>query len=124
MPLKILVIEDDRSLTKAYASRLAAEGLDVLTAGDGQEGLALILTERPDVILLDLLMPIMDGYAVLAAKAQAEDAIKGIPVIVLSNFGEQSEIDRATSLGAHGYLVKSNVSLTEVIDKVKDVAGK
>jgi two-component system alkaline phosphatase synthesis response regulator PhoP len=106
MPLRILLIEDDMDIQKMVSLTLSyMGGHQVSTASNGREGLAKAIAERPDVILLDVMMPEMDGYETIQRlKAQAETC--DIPVIFLSAKAQQSEIQKGKDLGAIGYLVK------------------
>jgi len=119
---KVLVVEDDKGLSMAYKVRLGHEGYEVLLATDGAEGLEKMRAERPHVVLLDLLMPGMTGEQMLTAVALEGGELAKIPVIVLSNFGQTSDLDRVKTLGARECLMKSNLSLTEVVDVVRKYA--
>ena len=99
---------------------LKTQGYKVLEAHDGEKGLRLIAKERPQLILLDLAMPQMDGLAVLK-ELQQDPTLQDIPVIVLSNLGEKASIDQALALGAKDYLIKAHFLPSEVITKVKKV---
>ena len=118
--IKIVLIEDDTFLSSMYATKLNLEGYKVLEAHDGEKGLRLIAKERPQLILLDLAMPQMDGLAVLK-ELQQDPTLQDIPVIVLSNLGEKASIDQALALGAKDYLIKAHFLPSEVITKVKKV---
>jgi len=116
--MKVLIIEDDRFLSKIYASKLSKEGIEADFALDGEEGLEKAKAGKPKLILLDLIMPKMDGFAVLEAMA-ADASLKKIPVIVLSNLGQDEDIERAKKLGAKDFLVKSDSSIQAVVEKIK-----
>jgi DNA-binding response OmpR family regulator len=115
---KILIIEDDRFLRELMVRKLKMENLEVVEAEDGAEGLKKIKEEKPDLVLLDLILPEMDGFEVLEQKRKDEE-IKDIPVIILSNLGQKEEIDRGLQLGAKDYLVKAHFSPSEIIEKIK-----
>ncbi|MBI4709030.1 MAG: response regulator [Candidatus Portnoybacteria bacterium] len=116
----ILFVEDEPTLQKTLGRALEHEGYEVQSALDGQSGLALIKRIKPNIVLLDLILPKMDGFGVL--KAIKEDPeIKDIPVIVLTNLESPQDVEKALSLGATTYLVKANYELDEVIKKVKEV---
>ena len=115
---KVLIVEDDEHISRVYEIKLAKEGLTSITARDGEDAIAKIIAERPDLILLDLMLPKKDGFWVLEEMEKNPDLVK-IPVIVLSNLGQQKDQDRALELGAEEYLVKVDTSIQEVIDKVK-----
>lgn len=117
---KILLVEDDMFLRKAAEAALKKAGFSVMTAVDGEDALAKIAAGPPSLVLLDLIMPRLDGFGVLQ-ELHAGEATKQIPVLVLSNLGQQSDIDRCTALGAKGHFVKSNLSLTDMVAKVRAV---
>jgi DNA-binding response OmpR family regulator len=115
---KILIIEDDRFLRELMVRKLKMENLEVVEAEDGAEGLKKIKEEKPDLVLLDLILPEMDGFEVLEQKRKDEE-IKDIPVIILSNLGQKEEIDRGLQLGAKDFLVKAHFSPSEIVEKIK-----
>lgn len=115
---KILVAEDDTFLASAYRVKLAKAGFEPIIARDGNEALEAVKKELPDCILLDLVMPVKDGFSVLEA-LKKDEKTKKIPVIVASNLGQKEDMDRAMSLGASAFVIKSNMSLEELIDKIK-----
>ena len=115
---RILVIEDDRFLRKAAEAALRRHGYTVLTAPDGLTGLQAAQAEHPDLVLLDLIMPGMQGFEVL--KVLKEDAsTKSIPVIILSNLGQDTDVKKALEAGAVDYLVKANLALDMLVERVK-----
>jgi DNA-binding response OmpR family regulator len=114
---RVLVVEDDRFLRRACEASLRHRGFDVIVAADGEEGLQLARAERPALVLLDLLMPKMSGLEVLRA-LKGDEATRGIPVLVLSNSSRQQDVDEIMQLGAVGYLVKADLSLRELGDRV------
>ena len=114
---RILVVEDDRFLRRACEVSLRQRGFAMLSAADGEEGLRLALAERPDLILLDLLMPKKSGLEVLRA-LKADDSTRDIPVLVLSNSSRECDVMEIHNLDAVGYLVKSNLTLQELGDRV------
>ena len=114
---RVLLAEDDRFLRRAAEARLRQHGLEVLTAADGEEALRLARSERLDLILLDVVMPKLEGFEVL--KLLKEDAATAsIPVMVLSNLGQDRDVAQAKALGAVAYLVKANLSLQDLVDRV------
>lgn len=117
---KILIIEDDLVLQKALSDYLGSEGFETKTAADGESGLALALAEKPDLILLDIILPKKDGFEVLRA-IRAEEATKKIPVVLLTNLDSVSDVEKALELGATTYLVKADYKLEEVTAKVKEL---
>ncbi len=117
---KVLIIEDDRFLASAYRFAFENEKLEVDIAYDGQEGLEKIKTFQPCCIVLDLIMPKVDGFQVLE-QLRVSEATSKIPVIVASNLGQDSEIKKAMDLGAKAFITKSQTPITEVISKVQSL---
>jgi CheY-like chemotaxis protein len=115
---KILVVEDDTFLGDVLYSKLMRAGYDVTLARDGKEGFEAIASVKPDIVLLDIILPHMNGYEILESK-QADPAIAGIPVIVISNSGQPVEIRRIIELGAKDYIIKAQFNPDDVIEKVK-----
>lgn len=119
---KVLIIEDDKFLRELAAQKLEKEGFSVAGATNGQEGLDLLESEKPNVIILDLILPGMDGFETLR-KIRTESNFKTIPVIILSNLGQEEDIEKAKSLGATDYLIKAHFSFGEIIKKINEVVG-
>jgi len=120
--IKVLLIEDEEMLANMYEVKFKNEGFDLLKALDGAEGLKLAKTEKPDFVLLDIIMPKMDGFSVL--KSLKEDPeTKDVPVLLLTNLGQEEDIERGKKLGAVGYLVKANITPAEVVHEVKKQLG-
>jgi len=117
---KILFIEDEPTLQKTLGRALEQEGFEILSALDGKIGIKKAKENKPDLILLDLILPKMDGFEVLKHLKENEET-KNIPVIILTNLENAEDIEKALSLGATTYLVKANYDLEEVIDKIKDM---
>lgn len=117
---KILVGEDDQFLSSAYRVKLNKAGFDVKIARDGQEVINALDEFKPDLIILDLIMPVKDGFVTLS-EIKANDNWKKIPVLVASNLGQKEDIDRSMSLGAVDYIVKSNMSINNVVDRIKTI---
>jgi len=115
---KILVIEDEATLQKALTTILVQEGFDVHSSLDGENGYKAASTFEPDLILLDLILPKMDGYEVLA-NLKKEEKTKNIPIIILTNLGSVNDVQKALDLGATTYLVKTDYDLTDVVGKIK-----
>ena len=116
---RILLAEDDRFLRKAGEAALKRAGFLVLAAADGEVALHVALTERPDLILLDLIMPKLQGFEVLRA-VRRDPATAHIPVIVLSNLGQERDVQQALDAGATAYFVKADLSLQELIRYVEE----
>lgn len=115
---KILIIEDDSFLGDVLNQKLTAEGFKVFLAVDGSRGYEKIKSFKPDLILLDIILPTMNGYEILEAK-QKDSSISNIPVIIISNSGQPVEINRALALGVKDYLVKAQFDPDEVLVKVR-----
>jgi DNA-binding response OmpR family regulator len=115
---KILIIEDDAFLRSLAVTKLEKELFEVSMAANGQEGLAAIAANKPDLVILDLMLPVMSGFDILKS-LKADDATKDIKVIVFSNLGEESDIKTCLDLGANDYLVKANFTLDELVEKIK-----
>lgn len=114
---KILIIEDEKSLIDTLSKKLKNEGYEVFVAYDGKEGLESIAEKKPDLIMLDMLMPNIDGYGVLEKMREENNKI---PIIIISNSGQPVDVDRALKLGAKDYLVKAELDLDEIMEKVKN----
>jgi len=120
---KILFVEDESTLQKTFGEILKQEGYEMIPALDGEIGLRLAKTKKPDLILLDLILPKVHGFEVLK-KLKEDNETKDIPVIVLTNLEGIGDVDKAIELGATTYLVKANYSLEEVIEKIKKALGE
>lgn len=121
MTKKVIIAEDDKFLANAYRLKLEKEGFEIEIVANGQELLAKIPEFKPGIILLDLLMPTMDGFEALEA-LKADKNTKNIPVLIMSNLGQQSDIDKGKELGADDYIIKSNISLKEVIERIQKLS--
>jgi len=115
---KILVAEDDKFLANAYRVKLTKSDFEVKIASDGEEVFEILKTFTPNLILLDLVMPKKDGFTVLG-DLKKSDKFKNIPVLVASNLGQKEDLDKAMALGAKGFVIKSNMSLEKLIEKIK-----
>lgn len=117
-PRKILIVEDDDFLVQMYATKLEMLNFQVTTAGDGKQALKMLKKDTPDLILLDLNLPVMDGFQVLA-EVKKDPVTKRIPVLVLTNYGQKEHVDKCLALGAADYLIKAHFVPSEVVDKIK-----
>ncbi len=117
---KILIIEDETTLQGALLEFLEAEGFEAISAADGETGIEMVKTEKPDLVLLDIIIPKKDGYKVLA-EMKKDPKTKEIPVILLTNLESPEDIQRAFELGATTYLVKSNYKLEDVVNRIKEM---
>ena len=121
--IKILLVEDEHFLRDILAQKLSDVGYKVIQAIDGESALRLIGDEKPDLILLDLILPGIDGFTVLEQKSKEPD-LANIPVIILSNLGQKEEIDRGLALGAKDFIIKAHFTPGEIVDKIKSFVGK
>jgi DNA-binding response OmpR family regulator len=120
---KILVVEDEELLLDLYEKKLEEVGYDVIKANDGIQGVSLAQLELPSLILLDILMPKVDGYEMLK-KIKADKKTKNIPVIIFSNLSQKEEIEKGLKLGAKDFIIKTSVTPTELVIKVKEYLKK
>ncbi|MCP6719275.1 MAG: response regulator [Patescibacteria group bacterium] len=123
MPKKILIVEDEELMINLLQKKLTQEGYKVSVARDGEEGLRTMKETKPDLILLDILMPKMGGLEVME-EMNKDSELKEIPVVIISNSGQPVELDRARELGAKDWLVKTDFDPQEVVDKVIKQIGK
>ena len=121
--IKILLIEDDPFLLNMYATKFELENFKVVMAEDGEKGLKTAIKEIPDIILLDIMLPKMDGFEVLKGLKE-EKSTQAIPVILLTNLSQKEEVERGLSMGANDYLIKAHFMPSEVVDKIKEVLKK
>lgn len=119
---KILLVEDDEFLAELYATKLNMEGFEVFLAVDGEKGLKLAKEKMPDLVLLDIILPKMDGFEVLG-KMKIDPAMKNIPVILLTNLSQKDEVKKGLDLGAKDYLIKAHFMPSEVVKKIKQTLG-
>ncbi len=117
---RILIVEDDRFLRRACEGSLRQQGFSVLTAADGEEGLRMAQAERPDLVLLDMLMPKRSGMDVLRT-LKTDPATRNIQVLILSNSSRDADMNQVLGLGAVGYLVKANLSLQELGERISRI---
>ena len=122
MAKKILIIEDEEIMYTALERKLKSTGYEVSVAKDGVEGLEKMRKEKPDLILLDIIMPRKGGFEVME-EMQKEEDLKNIPIIVISNSGQPVELDKAKELGAQDWLIKTEFDPQEVIEKVRKQIG-
>lgn len=120
---KILIIEDDSYISDMYRIKLEAEGFNVTVAADGQKGLEILNKDKPDLVLLDVVMPKMDGFSVLQ-NIKEDPEVKDVPVIMLTNLGQKDSVEKGLKLGASDYIIKAHFTPMEVVDKVKEFLNK
>ncbi|MDD4333362.1 MAG: response regulator [Patescibacteria group bacterium] len=117
---KILIVEDEMSLSEALKRKLSlVDGYNIFVAKDGEDGLSLALREKPDLILLDIIMPKMDGMTMLA-KLRKEKGGKKIPVIILTNLSDAENVEEAQKRGVNDFLIKSDWKIEDLAKKVKE----
>ena len=119
----ILLVEDDEFLAELYGTKLGLDGYDVALASDGEKGLKMIKEKKPDLVLLDIILPKMDGFEVLKA-VKADKLLKNIPIILLTNLSQKDEVKKGLELGAKDYLIKAHFMPSEVVKKIKETIGE
>lgn len=120
---KILIIEDDRFVRKAYEAKLTSAGFAVITAIDGGEAIELTKTEKPDLVLLDLMLPVVSGFEYLRVIKENPET-KGIPIIIISNLGQEEDVQRGLEMGVDAYFIKAKVKVEEMVEKIKELVAK
>ena len=120
---KILLIEDDQFIVKMYKTKLELEGFEVVTAANGEEGLQKLAEAKPDLILLDLMMPKMDGFEFLRNMKRMKDDKLHTTTIVFTNLGQEPDVQEAKELGVSDYLIKADTTPQLVVDKIKHYIG-
>lgn len=123
MQKKILIIEDDDFFRGLIAKKLLFEEFDVYMASNGEEGISKMKEQKPSLVLLDMLLPSLDGFEILT-KIKEDATLAQTPVIVASNLDEKEDIDRALKMGAFDYLIKSQYTPEMIVEKVKKALGK
>ncbi len=120
---KVLLVEDDVALREIYSARFSAENFEVASAGDGEEALTKAISEKPDIIILDIMMPKISGFDILDI-LRATPETKNTKIIIMSALSQASDIEKGARLGADAYLVKSQATLSDVIDKTKEILAR
>ncbi|NUM25498.1 MAG: response regulator [Candidatus Buchananbacteria bacterium] len=120
---KVLIVEDDKFLGKMLSKMLEASNYQISIASSGKEGLTKAASENPDLILLDIMLPDIDGFEVLESLKNQEITNK-IPVVILSNLGQPEDMQQGRKLGVLDYIVKSDLSLDDVVDKLNKLLPK
>lgn len=118
----ILVVEDDKFLRELLVRKLSGEGFDVKNAIDAETAFSILAERKPTIILLDLILPGVDGFEILA-RVKANPKLADVPVIILSNLGQKEDLDKAMALGAKDFMVKANFTLDEIVTKVRSIVG-
>ena len=122
MAKTVLIVEDEQSMQRALKNKLEHSGYTVVTANDGEGAVDALRSAKPDLVLLDLIMPKLDGISVLR-QMKADDALRGIPVVILTNLSSGDKVAEAMQLGTFDFLVKANYSLDDVLKTVNDRLG-
>lgn len=122
-PIHVFIVEDDAMLLDMYKMKFEGEGFTVTTATNGRLGLDALQSKTPDILLLDVMMPEIDGFAVLT-ELKKNPQWKDIPVILLTNLGQDSDVKKGLALGANDYLIKANLTPAQVVEKVKTLLKK
>lgn len=120
---KVLIIEDDSYISDMYRLKLESEGFDVKVAPDGQKGLEQLMREKPDLVLLDVVMPKMDGFSVLQ-NIKEDPEVQDVPVVLLTNLGQKDSVEKGIKLGALDYIIKAHFTPFEVVEKVKEILNR
>ncbi|XOU94487.1 MAG: response regulator transcription factor [Candidatus Kerfeldbacteria bacterium] len=115
---KILLVEDDKMLADMYITKFSKEGMKIMRAEDGAEGLSMAKEHKPDLILLDIIMPKLDGFAVLRELRKNKDT-ENVHVLLLTNLGQSEDVEKGRELGADDYFIKANHTPAEIVEKVK-----
>ena len=115
---KILIVEDDTFISRMYEAKLVNLGYEAKIAENGQDGLRVMQEWLPDLVLLDLILPILDGFEFLK-QIKADNNLKNIPIIVLSNLDQKENIEKGISLGASDYIIKAQFTPSEVVEKIE-----
>jgi len=123
MAKKILLIEDEKIMINLLEKKLTQEGYDVRVAVNGEEGLKAMREEKPDIVLLDIIMPKLGGFEVMEEMGK-DPVLKEIPIVIISNSGQPVELDKAKELGAKDWLIKTEFDPQEVVEKVEKQIGR
>lgn len=119
---KILIVEDEKTLRFLLAQALTEEDFEVEEAVDGEEGIQKLKENKMDMVLLDIILPGIDGFEVLA-RIKKDPRLESTPVIILSNLGQKEEIERGLKLGAVDYLIKANFDLNKIVERIRSILG-
>jgi DNA-binding response OmpR family regulator len=115
---KVLLVEDDKMLADMYVTKFSKEGMEIMKADDGAKGLEMAKKEKPDLILLDIIMPKLDGFAVLK-ELKKDPGMGGTHILLLTNLGQSEDVEKGKQLGADDYFIKANHTPAEIVEKVK-----
>lgn len=120
--ISILIVEDDVFLADLYRTKFNLDGFKVAVAYDGEKGLEMVGKVMPDIVLLDLVLPKLSGFEVLS-EIKANNKTKDIPVLLLTNLSQRTDVDKGLKLGANDYLIKAHFMPSEVVEKIKKIVG-
>lgn len=120
MEKSVLIIEDDQFLRELISRKLTEEGLNVSVACDGEEGINKVKSEKPGIVLLDLIIPGIDGFEVLS-RMKKDPEMSLIPVIILSNLGQKEDVEKGLTLGAVDFLIKAHFTPGKIVEKIKSI---
>lgn len=118
--IKVLLVEDDAMIVQMYKTRMENEGWEVFSTDRGSQALKIAESEKPDIILLDIILPEVDGFTILK-ELRAETATKKIPVLMLTNLGQESDQNKGKDMGVDGYFIKSQHTPADVINKIESL---
>lgn len=121
--IKVLIMEDDSYILEMYKIKFESSDFEVISANDGVMGLKILEKKKPDIILLDIIMPKKDGFSVLK-EIKSNPALEKIPVILLTNLGQRENIEKGLKLGAASYIIKAHFTPSEIVRKVREVLEK
>jgi CheY-like chemotaxis protein len=116
--VKLLIVEDDKILSNMYRIKFINAGHDVKVAENGEVALDLMKSFKPDLVLMDLMMPVMDGFTALT-RAKSDPSLKDIPIVILTNLSQTEDAEKTLKMGAKGFIVKSDLTPAEILAKVK-----
>lgn len=116
----VLIIEDDSYISEMYKIKLESEDFEVIVAKDGIVGIKTLEKQKPDIVLLDVVMPKVDGFSVLKT-IKKNPELKEIPIVLLTNLSQKENVERGFELGANSYIIKAHFTPSEVVAKVKDI---
>lgn len=119
--INILLVEDDIFLANIYKTKFTMEGFEVIHADNGESAIVEANRKKPDIILLDILLPKKDGFAVLTELKKENSEVKDIPVILLTNLGQKDDVEKGLEMGAEDYLIKAHFKPSEVVEKVRKI---
>lgn len=120
---KVLIVEDDVALREIYEARFTAEGFDISIAGDGETALSKAVSGKPDLIILDIMMPKISGFDILDILRETPET-KNTKIIILSALSQESDVEKGKKLGADAYLIKSQTTLTDIVEKAKEILAR